>query len=151
MNRALIRSLAMAASVALLAISPAAAKGGNPWLDRAMKWVEKTGQVTVIHQRFCRHIEVRCSRFGEDVKVVTLRDEDGEHDLSVVQRHPKVAMFFSMTADTNILFAMHRDGSVYHVIEIDLVSQEHIELPVDAKQDLFRREWAFWQRHVPTD
>jgi hypothetical protein len=151
MKRRWRAALALAASLSIFAVPAAAGNAERSWLDRAIKWVEQSGQVTVIHRRFCRHIELRCPPLGVDTKFVTISDEDGEHDLSVVQKYPKVVMIFSMNKGTNILFAMHSDGSIFRVIKIDVVSQDHIDLPADADKELFERELAFWQRRVPVD
>ena len=149
MKKGLRSGLALAASLFLAAAAPPAGKAESAWLDRAAKWVEQTGQVTVIHQRFCRHIELHCPPFGVDTKFVKISDGEGEHDLSVVQKYPRVVMFFYMNKDSNTLFAMHEDGAVFRVIRIDVVAQEHVDLPTDAHRDLFDRELDFWRRRVP--
>lgn len=150
--RGYVRSgIGLVATMFLATSAAGAAKTETAWFDRAVKWVEQTGQVTVIHRRFCRHIELRCSAFGVDTKFVAIRDGDGEHDLSVVQTYPKVMMLFYMNKDTNTLFAMHSDGAVFRVIQIDVLGNEHVDLPSDARQDLFHREWEFWHRQVPAN
>jgi hypothetical protein len=144
-------AVALAMGLSLASISADRARAQGQWIDRATRWVEQTGQTTVIHRRFCRHLDLHCSVFGVDAKFKAIKDGTGEHDFSVVLKRPRVVIFFFMDKSSNILFAMHADGSVYRVIHIDVVTQEHVVLPADADQDLFNRELALWQGQLPSD